>query len=373
MKKLTFYLLVLSSTMIFTQVANFKSKYQLPNEIKETSGLLFINDKIITHNDSGDAASLYELDNASGAILRTINITNATHTDWEDIAEDGTHIYIGDFGNNNGDRTDLKIYKILKSDFESNTAISAEIIAFSYEDQTDFTTKPNANNFDAESLIEYQNSLYIFSKNWVDGKTRVYKLPTTAGTYTATKVSEANVEGLITGATTVNGHIILCGYDATAPFIVFIDQNRSSDDNVFSDGFDKYALTNELGAVSQIEGITALDNGTFYVSREEFNNQFIMTDARLFEYTDARALRLSTENFTLNRLSVSPNPTKNTINIKSNLPIKHITLYNILGKKVMTIHQPKNEIDISHQQKGVYILKVLFTDNKVISQKIIKL
>jgi hypothetical protein len=70
----------------------------------------FCNNNIITHNDSGGQANLYEI-NASTGALRTVAITNATNVDWE-YAQDASYIYIGDIGNNFGNRTDLKIYKI---------------------------------------------------------------------------------------------------------------------------------------------------------------------------------------------------------------------------------------------------------------------
>ena len=38
-----------------SQISNFKDKFELPIEVKETSGLRFLDVKIITHNDSGDA------------------------------------------------------------------------------------------------------------------------------------------------------------------------------------------------------------------------------------------------------------------------------------------------------------------------------
>ncbi len=139
------------------QMSNFKEKFELPIEVKETSGLLFLDGNIITHNDSGDAPNLYEIDSLSGAILRTVTISNATNIDWEDLAENDTYIFIADIGNNYGNRSDLKIFKILKSDFKNNTAVSAEIISYSYEDQTDFSSQPNSSNFDAEGIVVYGN------------------------------------------------------------------------------------------------------------------------------------------------------------------------------------------------------------------------
>jgi hypothetical protein len=145
--------------------------------VSETSGLLFYNGKLITHNDSGDGPKLYELDTVSGNVSRTITITNATHVDWEDIAQDETYIYVGDFGNNNGDRTDLTIYRILKTDFNSSSSVSSEVITFSYEDQVDFTTNPYNHNFDAEGFSVYNNELIIFSKNWASDDVKAYSIP----------------------------------------------------------------------------------------------------------------------------------------------------------------------------------------------------
>jgi hypothetical protein len=74
----------------------------------------FYNNNIITHNDSGGQANLYEINASTGAVLRTVAITNATNVDWEDIAQDALYIYIGDIGNNFGNRTDLKYIKFRK-------------------------------------------------------------------------------------------------------------------------------------------------------------------------------------------------------------------------------------------------------------------
>ena len=111
--------------------------------MEETSGLLYYNNKIITHNDSGNDANLYEIDPENGEITRVVTVANATNIDWEDLGQDDTYIYIADIGNNNGNREDLKIYKILKSDFISSTNVTSQEITFSYEDQTDFSSQPN--------------------------------------------------------------------------------------------------------------------------------------------------------------------------------------------------------------------------------------
>ena len=112
MKKFIYILFFIFSLSSLGQEYSLMEKFVLPSEVEETSGLIFLNGKIITHNDSGDDPNLYEIDTISGTISRIINITNATHIDWEDISQDNTYIYIADIGNNNGDRDNLIIYKI---------------------------------------------------------------------------------------------------------------------------------------------------------------------------------------------------------------------------------------------------------------------
>lgn len=194
--------LFLGILTIKAQTATDITDLQTP-DLDETSGLLFYNNNIITFNDSGGEASLYEMDVSNGNITRTVTITNATNVDWEDIAQDASYIYIGDIGNNNGDRTDLKIYKISKNDYnEPDDTAVAEVISYSYADQVDFTPSPNNNNWDAEGLISYGDNLLIFSKNWVDNMVNVYSIPKTNGTHSAPLESSYNTNGLITGAET---------------------------------------------------------------------------------------------------------------------------------------------------------------------------
>lgn len=371
----TFY-----SFLALSQITNVKEKFNLPDETKETSGLLFFDSKIITHNDSGNQPNLYEIDSLSGNLLRTVNVHNATNIDWEDITEDENHIYIADIGNNNGNRTDLKIYKILKSDFKNSTSVSADIISFSYEDQTNFDSKPNGSNFDAESIVIYNNSILIFTKNWNDLKTNVYKTPLIKGNYLAKKVSSANVDGLITGGVYNDDRFFLTGYDTTlTPFLIYISPNRKPGEDIFFSGLNKISLENELGQGSQLEGITNIGfTGNYYISREHFTttingNQYDFTQ-KLYEFQDETSPLLSFEENKLKKIIISPNPVTNKIKINENLQFFSLEIYNSLGKKMDTpLFDTQEEIDISHLEKGVYILKMQFKNKKSDIRKIIKL
>lgn len=280
--------------------------------LDETSGLLFYNNTLITHTDSGGKAQLYEINATTGAITRMVDITNATNVDWEDIAQDAAYIYIGDIGNNSGNRTDLKIYKISKSDYNtSDGKVTAEIISYSYADQLDFTPSPNMTNWDAEGLISYGDRLLIFTKNWVDRNTNVYAIPKTSGTHSAVLVSSYNTNGLITGADSSPDEkvIYLIGYSTSeAPFMYTIHDIPENSLDIFSGKIsDKIVDIVSLGY--QVEGIALFEmtptTHRIYLSNEKFSASLgpikIKVPAKLLGIEiDAQTLNPVVPNTTLN-------------------------------------------------------------------------
>ena len=244
---------------------------QLSDLVDESSGLVFLNNNLITFNDSGGSNSLYEIDVFNGEVIRTVDIINATNNDWEDISVDSEYIYIGDFGNNYGNRQDLLIYKISISDFlnSANNSVYAEEINFSYSDQINFQSNPYNSNFDAESIISLNDSLYVFTKNWVDGKSNVYSISKNAGNYIASKIDSVDAQGLITAAEyNINSNTVtLLGYDADSPFIIELSNFNESN---FSQGLiSKFPLTVPETSSIQTEGLTNIDN-YYYISAEGY-------------------------------------------------------------------------------------------------------
>ncbi len=200
-----------------TLTANLK--YNLGSTLVENSGMVFWNDKLWMHNDGGGAAAIYETD-TSGTILRTITVSNAVNEDWEDIAQDDTYLYIGDFGNNNtGNRTNLKIYRVLKADVLATNSVMAEIISFSYPEQVLGASTSNSTDYDCEAMVVKNGKIYLFTKQWVSQRTSLYELPATPGSYGALLLFTENVGGLITGADidVSKNMIVLTGYNA--PFL----------------------------------------------------------------------------------------------------------------------------------------------------------
>ena len=64
----------------------------LDGSIEESSGLIFLDGRTITHNDSGGGAILFEVDQQTCDVTRQVAIANETNRDWEDIEKDGTYI-----------------------------------------------------------------------------------------------------------------------------------------------------------------------------------------------------------------------------------------------------------------------------------------
>jgi hypothetical protein len=360
------------------QIKNINAKYDLPNLVEETSGLLFFNGKLITHNDSGGLANLYELDTITGNIVRTISISNATNVDWEDITQDETYLYIGDFGNNNGSRTDLKIYRILKSEYTNNTSITSEIISFSYEDQTDFTSQPNNTNFDAEAIAFYNNKLVIFTKNWKDNTVNAYTIPKTIGTHSAKKVSSYNTNGLITGATynSSDDSFLLCGYTNTAlPFLVYIKVNSIINDAIFSGQIEQTDISPNLGQASQIEGIALIEKGKYFLSREKVNTVFngnpVVLNQKLYRFDNGSFTALNLDEFSLLSLKIYPNPSNDYLFIKG-VDIINLKIINASGKTIVEQKKSSNQIPIKEFAPGLYVLKITTNGNKIITKKFIK-
>jgi len=243
--------------------------FQLSNQLKETSGLIHFDNGFWTFNDSGGKPEVYKVRSSDGRIIRTVVLDNANNVDWEDISQDDEHIYIGDFGNNWGNRKDLLIYKIRKRSIMAGekVTIEAEIINFSYKDQHSFQNKNRSNNYDCESLICYNDHLILFSKNWVNGKTRMYKIPKNPGKYTAEPVAEFDVKGLVTGAdyNPRNNELVLIGYTDRVPFIYHFYRFNGDDFNAgFTSRINFPAMVN-----IQTEGICLMEEKRLAISAEK--------------------------------------------------------------------------------------------------------
>ncbi|MEO0572800.1 MAG: hypothetical protein AAF039_13925 [Bacteroidota bacterium] len=365
------FFLAIWCSFIGVSQSDIRSLGEIPQEILETSGLIFYNGRLITHNDSGNAPELYELDAETLQITRTIQVLNAQNIDWEDITQDSDFIYIGDIGNNQGNRQDLGILKIAKTEFDRFNEVNAERINFLYEDQTDFTTTPDS-DFDAEALFTLDDNLFVLTKQWQSEGTVAYKIPKTPGSFLAERLDTYQVDGLVTGATfdDTSGTLYLIGYSRfLIPF--FIEVPRITSDTIFSGEPVKTEL--DIGP-SQVEALT-FANTIFYASSEEFTNPPLRSSARLFAFSlDEGESSIPTpigETQPTEELVVykMANSTEVNFELNSNKPIFGMGIFDSQGRILRYTPLERiaqDPIDISILNQGLYYL-AFFYNNSVIS------
>lgn len=254
------------------KIKHFKSVI-LSDTLRETSGLVEWNNHLYTHNDDRDL-NLYQLDK-NGKILKSINLEGIQNKDWEEIAQDETHFYLGDIGNNvSGNRTDLFIYKIEKKSLFDIPKI--EKISFTYSNQTDFSKqKKRKTDFDAEAIVVTKNELYIFTKQWKSKSSSIYRLPKVSGTYQAEYIKTIPVKGLVTGATYLEDKnlIVLCGYSKKLKPFLYVLTNIT-DFNFQNVNQQKIKLKLPF---HQIEGISTTNGVDFYLTNEKITHKIIGT------------------------------------------------------------------------------------------------
>lgn len=336
----------------------------LNDSVKETSGLIYLDGHLITHNDSGGAAALYEIDTNSGGILRETIIANANNIDWEDICYDSNYIYIGDFGNNSGSRMNLCIYRLLISDYFTsiNDTVYVDTILFNYADQTNFTPSTFSTNFDAETLLSIGDSLWVFTKNWSDYKTNIYAIPKHPGDYSISKIDSVDAQGLVTGGV-YNVHlnkVVLTGYTISYPFVIELTDFIG---NQFSNGVITRNPVDLMGSV-QMEAIAHLGGDLYFVTVEENG----VNNAAIFSLNFLSVSNVINEYFP--KFKIYPNPASTVINSNHN-SCEKLEIYNSQGALVLV--SSDHLINISKFRKGHYYARIIGCDANSLMTKVILL
>ena len=252
----------------FTLIFDPQFKSELPQEVSETSGLFFHNGRLWTHNDSGGKPILYAIDTVSFEVVQRITLADVKNKDWEDVCTDGERVFVGDFGNNKGNRKDLRIFTFPLSAIpdEGDATIKVDSISFTFGDQTDFT-KRKVHDFDCEAFFATDEFLYLLSKGWETGTTRMYRLPKASGRYVAEVVNGFDSQGLVTGADydRQNRVLVIIGYVKTIwkPFMYIIFDFDEAGVKLPNHRFEMPQL-----AGAQIEGICFFSDGRCYMTAE---------------------------------------------------------------------------------------------------------
>lgn len=320
--------------------------------LHESSGLIYTDGNLWSHNDNGNEADIFKIDTSDGHIIQTVYIDNYTNIDWEDITADSTYIYIGDFGNNNGNRTNLRILKIAKSDIGSGTEVhvNAEAIFFSYSDQISLTEN-SSSNFDCEAVTAIGDSLYLFTKDHGDHATRVYRLPKTPGTYGISPYTGYYVYGKITGAdyNPNTKEVALIGYESkkTGSFIwIFSDFQN----NHFFSGNKRRIIIGTKNSAWQTEGITYDTNNRWFISCETAGT--IPASLYTLDKSDFRIAGITKPITTSFTGRYYPNPAREQLTIEYKDFIVEVAVKNMLGETLFSeeVHQKSYTLHLENMQ-----------------------
>lgn len=149
--------------------------------------------------------------------------------------------------------------------------------------------------------------------------------------------------------------------------------------------FYNYAWVTWIEGIGNIEGLL-MDWRSYTMAMDpmpnvrlrcyEYNEECLYSDFSFNESIDDCYTPLYTgleENQIQNNISLYPNPTKERVYINTSIPIKKITISNLLGQEIKNYNtsQVKSLIDISELNKGIYFVKI-YTEKVAHTTKLIK-
>ncbi len=320
----------------------------IEGEVFEVSGITALSTgEIFVIGDSGNAPTIYQID-ANGKVIHQIYMDGAQNVDWEDLQLDmRDNLYIGDTGNNLGNREELVIYKI--ANFSRQMRL--DTIHYTYEDQISF--EPDNNTpFDCEAFVILEDKIHLFSKDrGIPGTTKRYLLNTTNPLQEAALIDATFTEVWITGA----------DYKHSSDELFFCSDQRVL---LFSD-YSTSGLSNQICRAeintSQIEAIHV----------NQFDEFFLVEDVE--SGTASILYRFITTCKTEAKVYISSNPSLSGFIVESSSIIYKIKVFTTNGKLVESYNINngcvKCLINLEILKPEVYILKV-HTD---IGEKTLKL
>lgn len=251
----------------------------LPSFLSETSGLCSSKEGLWTINDSGNDPKIFRLlldtiKTASAQSVQKIESyrLNIPNIDWEAIETDGTYLYIGDFGNNKGNRKDLCIYRIPISNLLSESqqikddryeySGNIESMKFQFAEQKSFK-KRRLHSFDCESMLVQGDSITLFTKNWNNPNTYIYQFAWSTAFQVIKRVDCLRLGFLSTDVCQDERKLIFCGYNARGKqFLSIYPKGDGKKSNTFT-------IDIKPG---QIEGITVHEQ-CVYLTTEKRKSQ----------------------------------------------------------------------------------------------------
>jgi hypothetical protein len=312
------------------------------------------------HNDGGMGSIIMKLEEPTGYLDQTLDLWPVQNIDWEDMAQSPDHLFLGDFGNNlSGDREDLVIYRVDKSDIgiEDFLVLTSEQIEFSYPEQGVPEWAPaDSTNWDCEAMFWHNGAIHLFTKNWLNYETNHYVIPDEPGVHEAELVESFNVQGLITAAdVTDDGTIVLLGYTLIGQNFMWMLWDYQAD--LYFSGNKRrielgLALTN-----GQTEGIVFNSPTSGYISAERFIlGDFINIPPQLLSF-EIDSYITGIEEAKSPNYSFWPNPVFDELNTDI-VGLHNCQVRSVSGQLVRNVNLVNGQIDLTDVAQGAYILSI---------------
>jgi len=361
---------------------------QYSNPFGSTSNFIVLNNKIYFEGNAGSGYGLWE---SNGTTAGTLLVKSGFTA-----ISGGTHAVLGnDFYFQHGDNTNgIELWKSDGTDAGTVLVKDINTVGFSSTPQyfftdglkvyftaddgingqelwvTDGTTigtqlvkdvaVGSANsvpNYASSSMIIFNNESYFFARN--GSNIELYKTNGTLAGTTLIKINtnlayvtysyQFNGKFYFVGATTIGGSEYLYESDGTTSGTYQISPSVSTY-STNPNGFNMIGFDGNLYLPA------------FFGSQ---GNEFCKLTTLLSGLNDF-------ENQT--KISIYPNPTKNEIFISSGFEIKSINVVNSIGQTVISkkVNSQSTAINVGNLTKGIYIISVVWNNNKVENHKFIK-
>jgi hypothetical protein len=134
-------------------------------------------------------------------------------------------------------------------------------------------------------------------------------------------------------------------------------------------------LSMNAGNQVLINGAIVYETGLLNASNTSIeikgNYLYLFTQGAISRYIISDGVLNTQETKTASQINFI-NPFSNELNFNSNEKIKQIEIYDESGRLILK-ENDKKQVNTSHLNKGVYIIKITTDSNKIISKKAIKL
>lgn len=248
---------------------------ELSDSIRESSGLIYSKDTLFTINDSGNPSVVFALNPKNGKLIKKYSL-QTENKDWEAVSSDDENFYIGDFGNNKGNRKDLSVIRQSRK----NDSIFTRIY-FQYPEQKTFNNAIHRHNWDAESMFVSNGNVNILTKEWKSYNTTRYSLNVNSGEekQMAFYREKYHLGFMATDASLYENTLYIVGY--TKSLDVYLMVFKENEEGLFfQNKGEKYYLGSFFN-IGQIEGLAVNETGLFF-SSESFKYSIIQTPASLY-------------------------------------------------------------------------------------------